>query len=51
VLWRQGAVYTNRMINVGVLNNKLYFRAIDMVQMFSGASRSDGVCHVTARRA
>jgi hypothetical protein len=42
--WWQGAVYHNRMINVGVLNNKLYFRSLDLVKMFSGADDSLGAC-------
>ena len=36
----QGAVYTNRMINVGVLNNKLFFRSVALISMFSGASEA-----------
>lgn len=38
----QGCVYTNRMINVGVLNNKLYFRAINLVRQFAGATFDTG---------
>ena len=38
----QGAVYHNRMINVGVLNNKLFFRSLDLIKMFSGAAEEVG---------
>ena len=42
--WRvhQGCVYTNRMINVGVLNNKLFFRAINLVRQFARADYETG---------
>ncbi len=30
------------MINVGVLNNKLFFRSLDLIKMFSGAAEDVG---------
>lgn len=36
----KGMVYSNRMINVGVLNNKLYFRSIALVAMLVGCSKA-----------
>lgn len=38
----QGCVYTNRMINVGVLNNKLFYRAINLVKQFANVPYDTG---------
>lgn len=36
----RGAVYQNRMINVTLSNNKLFFRTLSMVAMFAGCSNA-----------
>ena len=41
-------MYGNRMINVGVLNNKLFFRSLDLIKMFSGANDAVGMQPVCA---
>lgn len=39
----KGMVLENRMINVGVLNNKLFFRAVRLVQQFAKTGEASGM--------